>query len=73
MVIQKGVDHFFCVVHKYFYVAIPRPDEETEEEWLGTSVNIGDQVTFRVLVVDFTSNVPHIQGKLFSFRYAFVL
>jgi hypothetical protein len=70
---QKGVDHIDCVVHKCFPVVIPRPTEETDEEWLGTLVNIGEQVTFRVEVGDFTGNFPYIQGKLTSLRYAFVL
>ena len=69
---KEGVDHIVCLVHKCFHVVIPRPTEETDEEWLGTLVNIGDQVTFRVEVGDFTGNFPYIQGKLTSLRYAFV-
>jgi hypothetical protein len=49
-------------------VDIPRPTEETDAEWLGTLVNIGDQVTFRVEVCDFTTSPPFIQGKLLSLR-----
>jgi len=55
------VDHIVCLVHKCFHVAIRRPTEETDDEWLGTLVNIGDQVTVRVEVCDFT-------GSLHAFR-----
>jgi hypothetical protein len=33
-------------VHKYFDVNIPRPTEKKHEEWLGTSMNIGDHSCF---------------------------
>jgi len=42
------VDHIVCLVYKCFYVAILRPTEETNEKWLGTLLNIGSRVTFRV-------------------------
>jgi hypothetical protein len=67
---QKCVNHIGCLVHKYFHVTIQRPPEETE--WLGTSVNIGDQVTFCVEVCDFTGSLPYIRGKLINLRYVFV-
>ena len=69
---KNGVNHIGCMVHKCFYIAIPRPTEETDEEWLGTSVNIGDQVTFSVEECDFTESLPYIRGKLINLRYAFV-
>jgi hypothetical protein len=68
---QKGVNHIDCVVHKCFRVVIPRPTEETNEEWLGTLVNIGEQVTFEVEVCDFTGSVPYFRGRLI--RYANIL
>jgi len=69
---KKGVDYVGCLVHKCFHVAIPGPTEETDEEWLGTLVNIGDQVTLTAEVCDFTGNLPYIQGKLINLCYAFV-
>jgi hypothetical protein len=62
-VIKKGVENIVCLVHKCFQVAIPRPTEKTDE-WLEISVNIGDQVTFKVEEYDFTGSLPYIQGKL---------
>jgi len=67
---QKDVDHIVCVVHKFFHVVIPRPTDETDEEWLGPLLSIGEQVTFKMEVCDFTGNAPYFQGKLI--RYAFV-
>jgi hypothetical protein len=59
-------------VHKYFHVKIPRPTGEKKEEWLGSSMNIGDRVTFKVKVCDLTGSLPRISGKLINLRYAFV-
>jgi hypothetical protein len=67
---KKGADHIGCLVHKCFHVSIPRSIEETDEEWPGTSVNIGDQVTFVVEACDFTGSLPYIRGKLMGSRYA---
>lgn len=69
---KKGVNHIGCLVHKCFHVSIPRPAEKTNEEWLGTLVNIGDQVTFCVEVCDFTGSLPYIRGRIINFRYVFV-
>jgi hypothetical protein len=67
---QKDVDQIVCVVHKCFPVVIPRPTEETGEEWLGPLLNIGEQVTFKMEVCDFTGTLPYFQGRLI--RYAYV-
>jgi len=72
MVIKKAVDHIVCLVHKCFHVDIPTPTEEKDEEWLGSLVNIGDMVTFRVEKCDFTGSFPYMWGKLIELRYAFV-
>jgi hypothetical protein len=69
---KKSVSHISCLVHKRFHVAIPRPTEETDEEWLWSSVNVGDQVTFSVEACDFRGSLPYIRGKLINLRYAFV-
>jgi len=66
------VSHISCLVHKCFYVVILRPTEETDEEWPGTSVNEGDQVTFSVEACDFTGSLSYMRGKLINLRYAFV-
>jgi len=72
MVIKKAVDHTVCLDYKCFHVAIPRPTEETDEETLGSLVNIGDRVTFRVEECDFTGSLPYIWGRLIDLRYPFV-
>jgi len=72
MVIKTAVNHIVCLVHRCFHVAVPRPTKETAEEWHGTLVNIGDGVTFRVEVCDFTGSLPDIQEKLIDLRYSFV-
>jgi DNA-directed RNA polymerase I subunit RPA43 len=65
---KKSVDHIGCLVHKCFHVSIPRSAEEADEEWLGSALNIGDQVTFTVEVCDFTGSLPYIRGKLIDLR-----
>jgi len=68
MVTKKAVDHIVCLVHKFFHVALPRPTEETNGEWLGTLANTGDRVTFKVEVCDFTGSLPDIRGKNNRFK-----
>ncbi|PNF27379.1 hypothetical protein B7P43_G18315 [Cryptotermes secundus] len=63
---KKSVDHIGCLVHKCFHVSVPRSMDETDEKWPGTSVNIGDQVTFTVEACDFTGSLPYIRGKLLN-------
>jgi hypothetical protein len=69
---KKSVDHIGCLVHKCFHVSLPRSIEDTDEDWPGTSVNIGDQVTFVVEACDFAGSLPYIRGKLLNSRYASV-
>jgi hypothetical protein len=68
MVIKKAVDHIVCLVHKCSLVDIARPTEETDV-LLGSLVNIGNRVTFRVEECDFTGSLPYIWGKLRDLRY----
>jgi hypothetical protein len=69
---KRSVNHIGCLVHKCYHVSIPKPAEKTSDEWLGTLVNIGDQVTFCVEMCDFTGSLPYIRGRLINSRYVFV-
>ena len=72
MGMKKAVDHIVCLAHKCFHVTVPRPIVETNEVWIGSLVNVGEGVTFRVEVCDFTGSLPYIRGKLRGLRYAHV-
>ena len=65
---KKSADHIGCLVHKFFNVSIPRPANETRENWIGTLVEIGYQVTFVLKVCDFTGNLPYMRGVILSSR-----
>jgi len=61
---KKSEGHIGCLIHKLFNVTIPRPKEVLTDEWDGNSVNIGDQVTFRIDSVDLTGHLPYIRGSI---------
>nr|CAD7200799.1 unnamed protein product [Timema douglasi] len=55
---KKSSTHIGCLVYKVFNVSIPN------EDWVGQTVEIGQQVTFQVTVLDMTGRLPYIRGKL---------
>nr|CAD7439842.1 unnamed protein product [Timema bartmani] len=57
---KKSSTHIGCLVYKVFNVSIPN------EDWVGQTVEIGQQVTFQVTVLDMTGRLPYIRGKLIS-------
>lgn len=63
---KKSGDHLGVLVHSVFNASIPRPRVETgcPKAWAGAGVQIGQQVTFEVIKVHFTSRLPYIKGKL---------
>ncbi|XP_069697755.1 uncharacterized protein Polr1F [Periplaneta americana] len=65
---KKSSDHIGCLVHKYFNVSLPRPNDELDENWPWSSLNIGDEVTFKINFCDFTGRLPYIRGKLLDVR-----
>nr|CAD7572135.1 unnamed protein product [Timema californicum] len=62
---KKSSTHIGCLVYKVFNVSIPN------EDWVGQTVEIGQQVTFQVTVLDMTGRLPYIRGKLI--RYVFFI
>lgn len=43
---------------------IPRPTEEPGSKWIGESVQEGQQVIFRIVVLDLYGALPYIRGEL---------
>ncbi|XP_047112997.1 titin homolog [Schistocerca piceifrons] len=61
---KRSADHVGCLVHKAFNVSIPRPECETDGDWQGYYVEIGQEVTFRVESLDLTGSLPYMLGCL---------
>ncbi|XP_054000574.1 transcriptional regulator ATRX homolog [Hylaeus anthracinus] len=59
---KKGLDHIGVLVHKAFNVSIPKLDDE--ENWPGDNLEIGQEVRFKVTLLDFSSKLPFIRGTL---------
>ncbi|KAL2728864.1 DNA-directed RNA polymerase I subunit RPA43 [Vespula squamosa] len=59
---KKGANYIGVLMHKAFNVSIPKP--ENVENWPGDTVNIGQEVRFKVTNLDFTSRLPFIRGIL---------
>lgn len=60
---KKGLDHIVLLVHKIFTVTIPKPDNE-EEEWLGNTVEIGQEIKCSVTQIDKSGKLPFICATL---------
>lgn len=60
---RKSKDHLGVLVYEAFNVSIPTYNED-DDSTVGTGVNIGDEVTFQILLIDMSSFLPYIRGKL---------
>ncbi|XP_071566651.1 uncharacterized protein Polr1f [Temnothorax nylanderi] len=61
---KKGFDHIVVLVHKIYTVSIPKPDDT--EEWIGESVEIGQEVKCCVTQINNRSKPPFICATLRS-------
>ncbi|XP_070150989.1 asparagine-rich protein [Polyergus mexicanus] len=61
---KKGLDHIVVLVHKIYTISIPKPD--SMEEWLGDSVEIGQEIRCCINQVDNKSKPPFICATLNS-------
>ncbi|XP_059047127.1 DNA-directed RNA polymerase I subunit RPA43 isoform X2 [Achroia grisella] len=61
---KKSPTHLGILVHRVFNVVIPRPTEEPGNKWIGESVQEGQQIIFRVVVLDLYGALPYIRGEL---------
>ncbi|KAG7302680.1 hypothetical protein JYU34_012631 [Plutella xylostella] len=61
---KKSVTHLGILVHRVFNVVIPRPTEQPGNKWIGTSVQEGQEVVFRIVVLDLFGALPYIRGEL---------
>ncbi|KYM99987.1 DNA-directed RNA polymerase I subunit RPA43 [Cyphomyrmex costatus] len=55
---KKGLDYIVMLVHKVYTVSIPKPDNT--EQWLGESVEIGQEIKCCVTQIHHKSNPPFI-------------
>ena len=53
---------FLCF--RVFNVVIPRPTEEPGNMWVGSNIQVGQEVTFRIVVLDLYGALPYIRGEL---------
>lgn len=61
---KKCHTHLAVLVHRVFNVVIPRPTEEPGNRWIGESIQEGQHVLFRVMVLDLYGSLPYIRGEL---------
>ncbi|XP_012267256.2 DNA-directed RNA polymerase I subunit RPA43 [Athalia rosae] len=64
---KKSQDHIGILVHKAFNVSILRPDGD--ENWLGNSIQIGQEIRFTITYLDIKDKLPYIRGSLDSQDY----
>ncbi|XP_075973052.1 RNA polymerase I subunit F [Anticarsia gemmatalis] len=61
---KKSTTHLGILVHRVFNVVIPRPTEEPGNMWVGSNIKEGQEVTFRIVVLDLYGALPYIRGEL---------
>lgn len=61
---KKGLDHIVVLVHKIYTISIPKPD--SKEEWLGDSVEIGQEIRCCINQIDNKSKPPFICATINS-------
>ncbi|CAH2236788.1 DNA-directed RNA polymerase I subunit RPA43 [Pararge aegeria] len=60
---KKSFTHLGILVHRVFNVVIPRPTE-VPDDWIGSTVEEGQEVMFQIVVLDLYGALPYIRGKL---------
>ncbi|KAG6447121.1 hypothetical protein O3G_MSEX004768 [Manduca sexta] len=61
---KKSTTHLGILVHRVFNVVIPRPTEKPGNEWIGSSIQEGQEVKFTIVVLDLYGALPYIRGQL---------
>ncbi|KAM3964435.1 RNA polymerase I subunit F [Aphomia sociella] len=61
---KKSPTHLGILVHRVFNVVIPRPTEEPGNKWIGAAVQEGQEIVFRIVVLDLYGALPYIRGEL---------
>ncbi|KAJ8730117.1 hypothetical protein PYW07_017155 [Mythimna separata] len=61
---KKSTTHLGILVHRVFNVVIPRPTEEPGNMWVGSNIQEGQEITFRIVVLDLYGALPYIRGEL---------
>lgn len=61
---KKGLDHIVVLVHKIYTISIPKPDNA--EEWIGDSVEVGQEIRCCINHIDNKSKPPFICATLNS-------
>lgn len=49
---------------RVFNVVVPRPTEEPGNKWIGSLIQEGQEVVFRIVVLDLYGALPYIRGEL---------
>lgn len=61
---KKGLDHIVVLVHKIYTISIPKPDDT--EEWIGDSVEVGQEIRCCISQINNKSKPPFIRATLNS-------
>jgi len=68
---KKSEDHVGCLVHKTFNVSLPKPakiddDDDDDDDWLGSRVQIGHDILFRITFMNLEIELPYIRAEFVS-------
>ena len=63
-VFQMGRDHIGCLVHGCFNASIAKPKNDSNQEWAGYNLTLGEEFVLEVIKVFTQNGVLSMRGKL---------
>ncbi|KAK4877544.1 hypothetical protein RN001_010050 [Aquatica leii] len=60
---KKSEDHVGCLVYETFNASIPKPEEEDVNNWIGSKVEIGEEISFKITFLKLDVRLPYIRGE----------
>lgn len=68
IVSKTASHHISCLVHTLFNVYIPKPksdkDKEKSQDWIGSTLQVGQEIKVKVIDVDLKTLIPNIKAEL---------
>lgn len=59
---KKSKSHLGCLVYRLFNASIPCPEDD--EEWLGDSVSVNQEILFKIVETNLNRKLPYIKGEI---------
>lgn len=62
IVVKRFKDIYLgCLLYQIFNVALPK--DEGNDNWIGSKVQIGDEISFKITYLNLEGHLPHIKAQ----------